>query len=470
MQIHVVRQGETLWQIAQRYGASLSQVILANQLAEPNILVPGQALVIPNPVREYVVEKGDTLAAIAARYGVTVQELAAANTIANPNNIFVGEFLIIPYLSYTVQSGDTLGRISSRFDVSVQQIIEANGLTANAVLQPGQIIRIPYKSRPTKEVMGFITDMSERGKSTILQIGSSLTYTLPFSYNMRENGTLIELRDGPVLEAAFAQNAAPLLVVTNFRNGKFDSDLTATILRNLELQETLITNLLAKIKEKGYRGVNFDFEYVYPQDRENYNNFLRLVVARLHPEGLVVSTCLAPKVRADQEGLLYEAHDYKAHGEIVDFVILMTYEWGWAGGQPLAISPVNSMRQVIDFAVSVIPRKKIVIGVSLYGRDWKIPWKSGTYASTISPQEAVRRAVRYQVPIQYNKTYEAPFFNYTDQTGQKHEVWFEDARSVQAKYDLVKQYSLRGVSYWELTYSFPQNWAVVKSNFVTRKV
>lgn len=469
MQIHVVRQGETLWQIAQRYGADLSQVVLANQLVDPSVLVIGQALVIPDPLREYVVEKGDTLSAIAASFGVTVQELAAANTIANPANIYVGEFLVIPYYSYIVQSGDTLGGIASVFDVAVQQILEANQLTANTVIQPGQVLKIPYDRRMMKEVMGFITDMGERGKRTILQIGNSLTHALPFSYNMRENGTLVELKDGPILEAAFAQNAAPLLVLTNFRGRKFDSGLAATILRSPELQETLITNLLAKIREKGYRGVNFDFEYVYPQDRDNYNNFLRRVVARLHPAGLVVSTCLAPKVRANQQGLLYEAHDYKAHGEIVDFVILMTYEWGWAGGKPLAISPVNSMRQVIDFAVSVIPRKKIIIGVSLYGRDWKIPWKSGTYASTISPQEAIRRAVRYKAPIQYNKTYEAPFFNYTDQTGQKHEVWFEDARSVQAKYDLVKQYGLRGVSYWELTYPFPQNWAVVKNNFMTRK-
>ncbi|WP_348028983.1 glycosyl hydrolase family 18 protein [Aciduricibacillus chroicocephali] len=308
------------------------------------------------------------------------------------------------------------------------------------------------------------------GRRRVFQTGSSLTHVLPFSYNFREDGSLTGLRDQGVLEAAIAQNAAPLLVITNFRNRKFDSDLAATLLRNKELQDKMITNMLAVIKEKGYRGVNFDFEYVYPADRENYNEFLRRVVERFRPEGYLVSTALAPKVRANQQGLLYEAHDYKTQGEIVDFVILMTYEWGWAGGKPLAISPVNSMRRVIDFAVTQIPRDKIVIGVSLYGRDWKIPWQSGTYARTISPQEAVRLAKRYKVGIQYNETYEAPFFFYTDQTGQKREVWFEDARSVQAKYDLVKEYRLRGVSYWDLTYPFPQNWAVLRSNFQTNKL
>ncbi|WP_343812758.1 glycosyl hydrolase family 18 protein, partial [Virgibacillus siamensis] len=205
------------------------------------------------------------------------------------------------------------------------------------------------------------------------------------------------------------------------------------------------------------------------EDRENYNNFLRRVVERLHPEYLV-STALAPKESADQSGLLYEAHDYQTQGEIVDFIVSMTYEWGWAGGRPWAIAPVNEVRNVLDFAVSVVPRDKIMMGVPLYGRDWEIPWQEGTTARTISPQDAVQLAVQYGVPIEYNEEYQAPFFHYTDETGQRHEVWFEDARSMQAKYDLIKEYNLRGPSYWVLGNVFPQNWAVLQDNFSVRKL
>ena len=53
--------------------------------------------------------------------------------------------------------------------------------------------------------------------------------------------------------------------------------------------------------------------------------------------------------------------------------------------------------------------------------------------------------------------------------GRNHEVWFEDARSAQAKFDMVKDYNLRGISYWVLGYPFPQNWLLLEDNFTIRK-
>src|SRR5690625_5686408 len=110
------------------------------------------------------------------------------------------------------------------------------------------------------------------------------------------------------------------------------------------------------------------------------------------------------------------------------------------------------------------------MGVPLYGRDWRIPLQQGTIARTVSPVEAVELAATYGAAIQYNETYQSPFFRYTDESGQQHEVWFEDARSMQAKYDVIKQYGLRGASYWVLGSPFPQNWPVLQSNFRIRKL
>lgn len=471
MEIHVVQRGETLWRIAQRYGGiDINQIILANQLENPDVLVVGQSLVIPNPVQEYVVTPGDTLWEIAQRYGVTIDELAEANNITDPSLLFVGEMLEIPYITYVVQVGEMLWGIAQQYGVSINQIIDANNGTNPSSVYPGQRIRIPLKDKPVIGVNAFITQMNEQARHEVLALGNNFTYLSPFSYQVLADGTISELHEEKILEAAEATNVAPLLVLTNFSEEGFSSDLAATILRNPELQEILITNILETIRAKGYDGINIDFEYVYPEDRENYNDFLRRLVARFHPNGLIVSTCLAPKYSADQQGLLYEAHDYEAHGNIVDFVVLMTYEWGWAGGRPRAISPISEIREVLDYAVTVIPRDKITMGVSLYGRDWEIPWQEGTIARTISPKEAVHLAAKYGVAIQYNTTYESPFFRYVDESGQEHEVWFEDARSMKAKYETVKEYGLRGVSYWVLGNPFPENWAVLGDNFRIRKL
>ncbi|MFD1037778.1 LysM peptidoglycan-binding domain-containing protein [Virgibacillus byunsanensis] len=469
MQIHVVARGESLWRIAQRYGTDINQIVLVNQLANANLLVIGQTLVIPEPNREYVIQAGDNLWSVAQRFGVTVQELADANNINNPSLIYVGEMLIIPYFPHTIQPGETLWLIAQRYGVTINQIVQVNNIANPSLINQGQTIRIPTPDRPVIEINAYTTRVREEGRQEVLALGRNFTYLSPFTYSINADGTITEMREAPVLEATQATNTAPLLVLTNFVEGGFDSDIAAIILRDANLQEIVITNLLEKMRSKGYTGLNIDFEYVYPADRENYNSFLRRVVARLRPEGFTVSTALAPKIRGDQPGLLYEAHDYPAHGEIVDFVVLMTYEWGWAGGRPWAIAPISEVRKVLDYAVTVIPRNKILMGIPLYGRDWRIPWEEGTRARTVSPQEAVQLATSYGVAIEYDDTYQSPFFRYVDETSQEHEVWFEDARSMRAKYDTVIEYRLRGASYWVLGIPFPQNWPVLQNNFTVRQ-
>ncbi|WP_316568633.1 LysM peptidoglycan-binding domain-containing protein [Neobacillus sp. YIM B06451] len=469
MRIYVVKPGDSLWRLAQTYRTTVSQIVTVNELKNPNVLVVGESLVIPESDKEYVVQRGDTLSQIAARYSVAVQDLASFNNITNPSLIYVGQTLYIPYFRHTVRTGETLWAIAKRYGVTVTQISQASNIANPSLIHPGQILRIPAEAKPVKEVNTYVTRMDERGRNEVTARGNLFTYLSPFSYGVNEDGSLANLQDTLVLQGATSTNTVPLLTITNTVSGSFSSDRAAAILRNPAVQDTLLANIIARMREKGYGGLNIDFEYVFPEDRENYNAFLRKAAARLHQEGYSLSTALAPKVSGTQKGLLYEAHDYPAHGEIADFVVLMTYEWGWSGGSPWAIAPVTEVRKVLDYAVTVIPPGKIMMGVPLYGRDWKIPWVQGTYAKTVNLKSAVELATRFGVAIQYNETYEAPFFRYTEETGQQHEVWYEDARSLQAKYDLVKQYGLRGVSYWVLGPPLPQNWPVLRENFRVRK-
>lgn len=422
MFIHVVQQGETIWQIAQRYRVSPDTIVRANQLPNPDRLVIGQALVIPVPDR-HVVRPGESLWSIARQYGTTVDALARANRIADPARIF-----------------------------------------------PGQVLVIPERQKPTIEVNAFLEIMGARGQQLVGEVGAGLTYLSPFSYQVRADGSLNPLSDEAVLATARQQRTAPLMVITNFADGRFRSDIARAVFTDPAVQERLLTGILNTMRAKGYRGLNIDFEYVYPEDRQRYNQFLRRVTERLRPEGYLVSSALAPKERADQPGLLYEAHDYPAHGAILDFVVLMTYEWGWSGGPPMAVAPVNRVRRVLDYAVTAIPRGKILMGMPLYGYDWTLPFvRGGPFAPSISPQEAIQRAARYGATIQYDSQAQAPFFRYIDAQGRQHEVWFEDARSAQAKFDLVKAYRLRGISYWVLGNAFPQNWLLLLDNFQVRK-
>ena len=422
MNIHVVQRGEVLWQIADYYNVSMQDIINLNKLNNPNILLPGHALLIPTDRNTYTVKQGDTIWQIAQNFGVSVQDLLWENRIMNPDLIY-----------------------------------------------PGYVLAIPQKPKPEADVNAFTYFLGAEAVPIVREAGPYLTYLSPFAYLINEDGSLVNIADEAAIAQAYSQGVVPMMSLVNFTVNVAGENLANIVLNNPDIVNRLQENIINTMKEKGYQGLNIDFEYVLPEDREAYNSFLESTVNRLHDEGFFVSTSLAPKISAEQVGLLYEAHDYPAHGSLVDFVVLMTYEWGWRGGPPRAISPLNEIKRVLDYAVTVIPRDKILMGFQIYARDWRIPFQEGDEAATISVQDAINLAYEHMAEIYYDYVSQSPYFHYTDAEGNAHEVWFEDARSAQAKFDTVKEYGLRGISYWGLGYDFPQNFPLLADNFQIRK-
>jgi spore germination protein len=377
-------------------------------------------------------------------------------------------------LIYVVESGDNIWRLARRYGVSVNRILAVNGLESPDEIVIGQAILIPEPEsqqivKPTIEVNAFTIQFGQEGAQSVREVARYLTYASPFAYRIQANGNLEPVDDNAIIQVCRANDVVPMMAITNFTATDPGTDLAHAVLSSTEAQGTLLSNVITTMKSKRYQGLNIDFENVSPGDREAYNQFLQRAADRLHREGYFVSSSLAPKTSADQKGLLYEAHDYPAHGRILDFVVLMTYEWGYRKGPPQAISPINQIRQVLNYAVTAIPRNKIFMGFQVYARDWLLPHVEGREAETFDMQEAIRRAVQYGATIRYDRTAQAPYFRYTDRQGRRHEVWFEDARSAQAKFNLIKEYRLRGVSYWVLGYPFPQNWSLLADNFRIRK-
>ena len=173
----------------------------------------------------------------------------------------------------------------------------------------------------------------------------------------------------------------------------------------------------------GYTGVDVDFEYLPGALAEAYAGFLGRLRRLLAAQGLFLWAALAPKTSGEQRGLLYEGHDYAAVAAAVDGVLLMTYEWGYTAGPPMAVSPLPNVRAVLDYAVTEIPAGKIFLGVSNYGYDWTLPFVRGvTRAQSISNQRAIELAIEHDIAIQYDETAQAPFFHYTGAGGAVHEI------------------------------------------------
>lgn len=420
----------------------------------------------------YTVKPGDTLAGISRRYGLSPLRIAADNGLSDMSRLVPGQNLLINVDSvrYILDEGQTLFSISQEYGVPLDELIKANPGLNPLNLRPGDTVMIPVARREKRRpilVNGYAyPSINTNSLNCVLPF---LTFLSPFSYKLTPTAELVTPDDSDLIFRAQRSAVMPIMVVTNIFDEGFSTEVLSVILASEELQERLIGNILSELTGKNYYGVNMDIEYIAPDDRERYNAFLERLTERLHNEGFVVMSALAPKISADQPGVLYEAHDYAEQGRIVDYVIIMTYEWGYTYGPPLAVSPINEVRRVLDYAVTEIPPEKILMGMPNYGYDWTLPFMRGTPAQSVSFTQAVDLALRYGVEIQFDEQAQTPYFYYTD-NGTQHIVWFDDPRSIDAKLQLIDDYRLAGASWWTVNRCYVPNWLVLQNMYETVKL
>lgn len=421
MTIHVVSPGETVFSIAQRYGVSPSLLQKQNQIPVGSALVPGQTLVILFPRQTHTVQPGETLSGIAREYGVSELSLYQ-------NNFF---------------------------------------LLGQPELTPGEelIILLSGEKEGTLSVNGYAYPFIDR--ALLDQSLPYMTHLTPFTYGITAQGDLVMLNDEVLLQQARQYQVSPWMHLSTLtEGGNFSSERAEQILTDPDAQQRLLSQIETVLREKAYAGIDVDFEYIRGDLAQAYAAFISFLRENLSPQGYSVVVALAPKTSADQPGLLYEAHDYAALGAAADGVLLMTYEWGYTYGPPMAVAPLPQVRQVLRFALSQIPAEKIYLGIPLYGYDWPLPYEQGvTRARSLSPQQALMLARSVGASIEYDETAQAPWFRYTAQDGQPHEVWFEDARSAEAKLRLAGENGLRGVGLWSLIRRGEQFYLVLNAQY-----
>ena len=191
--VHTVQPGENLFRISLRYHTTVDAIMAANGLSNAHTIYVGQRLTIPgaggSPAvtaatstgSAYVVRWGDTLSVIAQRYGLTLDALMRANGLSNAHSIYSGQRLVIPGAgsfvpqvsaaqalpaskTYVVRPGDTLGQIAQRFGMSLGGLARLNGIVNPSVIYPGQVLRLsdaiaPLPSGGSKRV---VVNLSEQ--------------------------------------------------------------------------------------------------------------------------------------------------------------------------------------------------------------------------------------------------------------------------------------------------------------------
>lgn len=214
---HVVSRGETLGEIAQDHEVSVRELVELNGIANPDLILIGQVLQIPGvdgtvtlPVEDFgthTVVRGDVLSRIALDYGVSVRDLVAANSLDNPDLIRPGQRLVIPRagaatgdapLYHVVQRGDTLATIAAGYGISVEDLAAANGMTVRTVLTIGSGLRLTPAEPYSPEGVGtteYVVRSGDRVGDIAHEFNTTITEIVRL--NRLRNANLI--RTGQVL-------------------------------------------------------------------------------------------------------------------------------------------------------------------------------------------------------------------------------------------------------------------------------
>lgn len=421
MNLYTVKSGDSLFSISREFGVPAGLIAVWNAISPPYILVVGQCLLILTPERLYTAVRGDTYSSVAEKNGITEREL-----FSNNPNLYGGA----------------------------------------AILYEGQTLVISFAEKPSSSIRmnGYAyTYIEPRILSYSLPY---LSYLTPFTYGFRENGNLVNLDDEALISAAEDFGVAPLMHLSTLtENGTFSSERASVLFRSPAAMENLANNIVATIQQKSYSGLDIDFEFIPSENAADYAMFIERLRNLLNPLGYPVIAALAPKTSADQSGVLYEGHDYSLIGAAANAVLIMTYEWGYTYGPPMAVAPIPAVRRVLDYAVSEISPSKIFMGLPNYAYDWILPYKQGyTRATLIGNDEAVGIARRFGAEIKFDETAKTPYFNYY-LNGNTHEVWFEDVRSMREKFALITEYGFAGGGYWNMMRKFDQGFLLQNVTF-----
>lgn len=423
----------------------------------------------------HIVQSGETIHSIAEFYAVPVHRLILENGLTNPYNLAVGQTIVIipPQIVYTVQPDDNLEDIAYRHGISLMDLLRNNPyLSERNSLHPGEILVIAYQSDKTRSITtnGFAFSYITRG--TLQKTLPFLSYLTLFNYTATPEGDIISKTDDTeLIQLAKIYGTSPMMFLSSItEEGTARDEVTYKILRDPVLQERLLINILNEVRTKGFHGININAENINLDNIDLIIEYMKKISFTFRSEGYRILLTIPPSITVDTHGVSFAEIDYSRLADLVDAIIFSSYDWASSYSYPSAFFPVNLIRDLLDYVVSIIPPEKIILGITTLGYNWPLPYVPGdTAAVSISYDNAIQLAVENNVSIQFNEAAQAPYFYYQGNDSIMHIVWFKDARSFESRAALVEEYGLQGLSIWTIMRFEAQMWFIFNNQYYIEK-
>lgn len=319
-------------------------------------------------------------------------------------------------------------------------------------------IAAPSRSGSGTEVLAYYaksTTSDTRGYKSFAGNLDTITSVAPFSFRVDAHGNVSGSHDENLAKLAKSRGIETLAVVTNIQGSNFSKKVIHELLNSKTARSRAVNGILRLVQEKGYTGVNIDFEGVPPGDRAELTAFFRELSSAFRAKNLLVTASIPAKTKEDKRSAWAGAYDYPAIAPYLDRVMIMTYDEHYKDGPPGPVASQNWVENVVRYAVKSFPPQRIMMGIAAYGYDWTA--RSGRALNLTGIQNIIDK---YKIIPKWHSSYQVPYFTYS-QSGTRHEVWYENRYSTAAKMRLVDQYGLRGVAVWRLGYEDPGIWQVL---------
>ena len=287
---------------------------------------------------------------------------------------------------------------------------------------------------------------------------SEMTVLAPQCFWIGKDGSVYGALPSQIAEIA---RRARLPIMPLVYNRGFLQPAVTAVLRNSSAQQRLIENLVLLARRDHLLGFQIDFENIDARDENLYSRFTQRAASALHQDGRLLSVAVVPRFEDTSPGEWSAAYDYYALAEHADFLAVMAYDHSSRTGPPGPIAGYGWVKKAIEYAVARVPGDKLLLGIPLYGREW-IEGGRDNQTETVDYLKAATLLAEFSLVPRWDERWRSPWFEYKA-SGKAHSVWYEDARSVHEKLQLVQEYRLRGFAAWRLGMEDPRIWPVISA-------
>lgn len=301
-------------------------------------------------------------------------------------------------------------------------------------------------------------DLDKIGKIEGLDVISPTWFTLK-----NDQGELINRADATYVEWAHNNGYK---VWALFSNDFQDIKATSRFLNNTDARDNAIRQLLIYASLYKLDGINIDFENIYKEDKDALTQFVRELTPLLKEQDLVVSIDVTIPDGSDTWSKCY---DRKALGEIVDYVMLMTYDQHWTTS-PVAgsVAQITWVEKNLIKVLDMVPKEKLLLGLPFYTRLWVEETtengnKKVTNSQVLSMESAKKMVNENNAEVRWDEA-SGQFYAEFKKDGKTYKIWMEDENSINLKSSLVHKYKLAGTAAWRRSDESPEIWEVLNIN------